>query len=158
MELLTGTGDHGGDDGGGRIVTPMTSATCPRTDVLGRGPIATVRLPVHPLYLNRVELVGRYGSHALRVEQSDGQLRLLPVAWTDLVPRPAALALRGRRVRLAPEALRELGAWVAARIASHGLPEKLDPNAGDARELTDLIWKDRPSSGDFTGPVLETGW
>ena len=21
-----------------------------------------------------------------------------------------------------------------------------------------LIWKDRPSSGDFTGPVLETGW
>ena len=109
---------------------------CPRTDVLGSGPIATIRLPVHPLYLKRVEVVGRYGRHALRVEQPDGQLRLLPVAWTDLVPRPAALAVRGRRVRLAPDALRELGAWVAARIRRRGSPEKLDSVAGDARELT----------------------
>ena len=104
--------------------------------MLGSGPIATIRLPVHPLYRKQVEVVGRYGRHALRVEQPDGQLRLLPVAWTDLVPRPAALALRGRRVRLAPEALRELATWVAARITSRGLPEKLDSNAGDARELT----------------------
>ena len=103
--------------------------------MLGSGPIATIRLPVHPLYRKQVEVVGRYGRHALRVEQPDGQLRLLPVAWTDLVPRRAALALRGRRVRLAPEALRELGAWVAARITSHGSPEKLDSIAGDAREL-----------------------
>jgi hypothetical protein len=113
-----------------------STATCPRTDVLGSGPIATIRLPVHPLYRERVEVVARYGRHALRVEQPDGQLRLLPVAWTDLVPRPAALALRGRRVRLAPDALRELGAWVAARISRHGSPEKLDSIAGDARELT----------------------
>jgi hypothetical protein len=103
--------------------------------MLGSGPIVTIRLPVHPLYRKRVEVVDRYGRHALRVEQPDGQLRLLPVAWTDLVPRPAALALRGRRVRLAPEALRELGAWVAARITSRGSPEKLDSIAGDAREL-----------------------
>ena len=104
--------------------------------MLEGGPIATIRLPVHPLYLKRVEVVGRYGHHALRVEQPDGQQRLLPVAWTDLVPRPAALALRGRRVRLAPDALRELGAWVATRISGRGSPEKLDSIASDARELT----------------------
>ena len=103
--------------------------------MLGSGPIATIRLPVHPLYRKQVEVVGRYGRHALRVEQPDGQLRLLPVAWTDLVPRRAALALRGRRVRLASDALRELGAWVAARITSHGSPEKLDSLDGGAREL-----------------------
>jgi hypothetical protein len=79
-----------------------STATCPRTDVLGSGPIATIRLPVHPLYLKRVEVVGRYGRHALRVEQPDGHLRLPPVAWTDLVPRPAALALRARRITRAP--------------------------------------------------------
>jgi hypothetical protein len=92
-------------------------------------------LPVHPLYGKRVEIVARYGRHALRVEQPDGQLRLLPVAWTDLVPRPAALAVQGRPVRLAPEALCELGAWVAARIRSGGSSEKLDGGEADAREL-----------------------
>jgi hypothetical protein len=97
--------------------------------------MATVRLPVHPLYGERVEVVDRYGRHALRVEQPDGQLRLLPIAWTDLVPRPAALAVKGRPVRLAPDALRELGAWVAARIGSRRSPEKVDAVDGDAPKL-----------------------
>ena len=70
--------------------------------MLGSGPIATIRLPVHPLYRKQVEVVGRYGRHALRVEQPDGQLRLLPVAWTDLVPRRAALALRGDGAAMFP--------------------------------------------------------
>jgi hypothetical protein len=103
--------------------------------VLGSGPIATIRLPVHPHYGERVAVVTRYGRHALRVEQPDGRLRLLPVAWTDLVPRPAALKLKGRPVRLAPEALRELGAWVAARISRGGSSEKLDSADSDARKL-----------------------
>jgi len=97
--------------------------------------MATIRLPVHPLCGERVEIVARYGRHALRVEQPDGQLRLLPVAWTDLVPRPAALTMKGRPVRLAPGAVRELGAWVAARISSGRSPEKLDALEGDARKL-----------------------
>ena len=97
--------------------------------------MATIRLPVHPLYGERVEVVARYGRHALRVEQPDGQLKLLPVAWTDLVPRPAALAVQGRPVRLAPDALRELGAWVAARISRRGSPEKVDAVDGDAHKL-----------------------
>jgi hypothetical protein len=57
--------------------------------------MATIRLAVHPLYGERVEILARYGRDGLRVEQPDGQLRVLPVAWTDLVPRPAALAVRG---------------------------------------------------------------
>ncbi len=97
--------------------------------------MATIRLPVHPLYGERVEVVARYGRHALRVEQPDGQLRLLPIAWTDLVPRPAALTVKGRPVRLAPPALRELGAWVAARITSPRSPEKLDSGGSDAHKL-----------------------
>ena len=97
--------------------------------------MATIRLPVHPLSGEQVEVVERYGRHGLRVEQPDGQLRLLPVAWTDLVPRPAALAVKGRPVRLAPAALRELGAWVAARIGSRRSPEKVDAVDGDAPKL-----------------------
>ena len=107
----------------------------PRPGELASGSTATIRLPVHPLYGQQVEVVDRYGRHALRVEQPDGQLRLLPVAWTDLVPRPAALAVQGRPVRLAPEALRELGAGVAARISSPRSPEKVDVVDGDAHKL-----------------------
>jgi hypothetical protein len=94
--------------------------------------MATIRLPVHPLYGERVEIVARYGRHALRVEQPDGQLRLLPIAWTDLAPRPAVLMVKGRPVRLAPGALCELAAWVVARIESS---EKLDAGEADARKL-----------------------
>ena len=97
--------------------------------------MATIRLPVHPLCGERVEIIARYGRHALRVEQPDGQLRLLPIAWTDLAPRPAALTVQGRPVRLAPGALRELAAWVAARISRRRSPEKVDSMHGDTRKL-----------------------
>lgn len=97
--------------------------------------MATIQLPVHPLYGERVEVVERYGRHALRVEQLDGHVRLVPAAWTDLVPRPAALAVNGRPVRLAPEALRELAAWVAARIDSPGVSEKTSVAKGAAPKL-----------------------
>jgi hypothetical protein len=97
--------------------------------------MATIRLPVHPLCGERVEIVARYGRHALRVEQPDGQLRLLPAAWTDLVPRPAALTVQGCPVRLAPSALRELTAWVGARISRRESSEKLDAVKTDARKL-----------------------
>ena len=97
--------------------------------------MATIRLPVHPRYGERVEVVARYGRHALRVEQPDGHLRLLPVAWTDLVPRPAALAVKGRPVRLAPNGLRELGAWIAARISPRRAAEKVAAVDADAPKL-----------------------
>jgi hypothetical protein len=97
--------------------------------------MATVQLPVHPLYGQRVEVVARYGRHALRVEQPDRQLRLLPIAWTDLVARPGALTVKGRPVRLAPEALRELAAWVAARLGSPRSSEKVSAADGPAPKL-----------------------
>jgi len=97
--------------------------------------MATIRLPVHPLYGEQVAVVERYGRHGLRVEQPDGQLRLLPVAWTDRAPRPAALVVQGQPVLLAPGALHELAAWVGARIRRSESPERLDVGAGDARQV-----------------------
>jgi len=97
--------------------------------------MAAIRLPVHPLFGERVEVVGRRGRHVRQVEQPDGQLRLLPIAWTDLIPRPAALTVEGQPVRLAPGALRELAAWVAARINGRGSSETRDAVEGDARKL-----------------------
>jgi hypothetical protein len=90
--------------------------------------MATIRLPVHPLYGERVEVVARYGRHALRVEQPDGHLRLLPVTWTDLVPRPAALAVKGMPVRLAPEALRSSAPGSQTESAAAGRRKKLTPS------------------------------
>src|SRR5262245_33806733 len=112
------------------------------------GATATIRLPVHPLYGERIEILARYGRHGVRVEQPDGQLRVLPVAWTDLVPRPAAVAVRGQPVRLAPEALRELGAWVAARIDRDRASQKLD--GGEANE-PELKLDVAPTDGVFAG-------
>jgi hypothetical protein len=102
----------------------------------------------------QVEVVARHGRHALRVEQTDGQVRLLPVAWTDLVPRRAALIVNGRPVRLAPTALRELSAWVAVRIR-HGPLEKLDSPRPDARELKlDAAATDGAAGRDHNGEPL----
>jgi hypothetical protein len=96
--------------------------------------MATIRLPVHPLYGEQVEVIESHGRYGLRVEQPDGQLRLIPVSWTDRAPRPAARVVHGRPVRLAPEALRELVAWVGARIPRKSR-ERLDVGAGEARQL-----------------------
>ncbi len=69
-------------------------------------------------------MVSVHGRNGVRVETVDEQLMFLPVAWTTLRPRAEPLAVKGRTVLLAPEALRELVAWVAARApeaqAHHG--------------------------------------
>lgn len=70
---------------------------------------------VHPRFGEEVAVVSVYGRSCVRVETVDEQLLLLPVAWTTLRPRAEPLAMEGRAVLLAPEALRELAAWVAAR-------------------------------------------
>jgi len=107
------------------------------------------------LYGEEVEVVARHGRHALKVEQPDGQVRLLPVAWTDLVPRPAALTVNGRPVRLAPTALRELSAWVAVRIKHGPSLEKLDSPRTDERELElDAAPTDGAAVRDHDGETL----
>lgn len=73
-------------------------------------------LAVHPLFGEEVSVVAMYGRHGVWAETSDGKLRLLPVAWTSLHPRREPLEMGGRSVRLSPEALGELSAWVSARL------------------------------------------
>ena len=72
-------------------------------------------LAVHPRFGEEIAVVWRQGRHTVLVEMSDGRVRKLPVAWTTLHVRAEALSFKGQPVRLAPERLRELVAWVAAR-------------------------------------------
>jgi hypothetical protein len=44
-----------------------------------------------------------YGEHAVYIEREDGIRRIVPVAWTSLVPRVASRLADGRRVRINPE-------------------------------------------------------
>jgi hypothetical protein len=75
-----------------------------------------VTLLVHPRYGEEIAVLSTYGRRAVWAETSDGRLRLLPIAWTSLHPRGEPLALGGQPVRLAPQALLELAAWVVARV------------------------------------------
>lgn len=76
---------------------------------------ARVTLAVHPLFGQELAVRSAHGPDGVRVETADGKLRLLPLAWTSLRPRGEPLAHEGQLVRLAPEALLELAAWVKAR-------------------------------------------
>lgn len=80
-----------------------------------------------------------HGRRAVWTETSDGAQRLVPLRWTTLHPRADPLALNGAAVRLAPEALRELAAWVGARVPEadpHAI-EKLAPEIGRGEERGD---------------------
>jgi hypothetical protein len=74
-----------------------------------------VTLTVHPRFGEELDVLRPYGRQAVWVETSEQRVITLPLAWTTLCPRPEPLVARGRTVRLAPEALRELAGWVAAR-------------------------------------------
>lgn len=82
-------------------------------------------------------MISVYGKIAVWAETVDETLRLLPLAWTSLVPRPAPLALDGGVVRLAPEALRALASWVGARTAGQGL----DLDDREAQKPGDCVGK-----------------
>ncbi len=77
-------------------------------------------LEVHPLYGQELAVVSGRGTDAVCVEMEDGKLRRLPIAWTSLRPRRDSLEYKGKPVRLAPEALLELAAWVSARPSGLG--------------------------------------
>lgn len=79
-------------------------------------------LTVHPRFGEEIAVISPHGRNAVWAETSDGKARLLPIAWTTLRPRPEPLAFRERAVHLAPEALRELALWTAAR-AGHAEPD-----------------------------------
>jgi hypothetical protein len=66
----------------------------------------------------------------VRAELPDGRPCYLPLSWTDWRPRPAPLAWHDRPVRLTPEALLSLAAWVRGRVVTPKLDaaphQKLD--------------------------------
>jgi len=102
----------------------------------------TVTLAVHPLRGEELTVTAAYGRGAVRAETADGTIRLLPLAWTSLQPRPDPLALDGHVVRLAPEALRALASWVHARVDG----EKLDLSDREDHKPVDGVSKLAPAS------------
>ncbi len=76
-----------------------------------------VTLAIHPRFGEELPVRQTYGRSAVWVETPEERLIKLPRAWTTLFPRTDPLTAQGRPVRLAPDALRELAAWVAARTA-----------------------------------------
>jgi len=56
-----------------------------------------------------------HGHDALRVETQEGEHLIVPTAWTNYRPRRSLPEVGGRTVLLAPEAMKELAAYVAAR-------------------------------------------
>ena len=94
-------------------------------------------LAVHPRFGEEISVLAAYGRGAVQVETPDGRLRLLPLAWTDLHPRPDPLTVEGRSVRLAPEALLALSAWVRARVDG----KVLDPTDLEDQKSVDGVDK-----------------
>jgi hypothetical protein len=93
----------------------------------------TVTLAVHALCGEELIVTATYGRSAVRAETADGRIRLLPLAWTNLQPRPEPLAVEGRIVRLAPDALRSLASWIGARVHDQklDLTDREDHKRGD---------------------------
>jgi hypothetical protein len=98
----------------------------------GRKTYQTLRitLGIHPWYDRDVAVLASFGDR-VRVELPDGRPCYLPLVWTDWRPRGEPLARHGQPVRLAPEALVSLAAWIRGRADARKLDpterQKLDP-------------------------------
>ena len=105
-------------------------------------------LAVHPRFGEEVTIRGTGGRILVWVEMSDGRVRSLPVAWTSLHVRDEPLALDGRAVRLAPQALLALSGWVAVRLDC----QKLDfaVALGWTRTAVEIVDEDQGKSGSST--------
>jgi hypothetical protein len=92
------------------------------TERSGRKTYQTLRitLGIHPWCGREIVVLGSFGDR-VRAELPDGRACYLPLSWTDSRPRPEPLALHGQPVRLAPEALVSLTAWVRRRIDTRKL-------------------------------------
>ena len=97
---------------------------------------------MHPLEGHELTIVKKYSETALLVETADGVPRVMPLAWTSLVPRPDPLTIGGRAVRLSPEGLRTLAPWVVAKIDRQKLAsaDREDQKPGDG--LSDQLRAD----------------
>jgi hypothetical protein len=61
-----------------------------------------------------------HGASAVRVETEAKKHVILPICWTDLVPRFWLAEHAGRTVHLDLEAVHGLARWVEARVAANG--------------------------------------
>jgi hypothetical protein len=89
-----------------------------------------ITLGVHPWYGRDVAVLASFGDR-VRAELPDGRPCYLPLAWTNWRPRPEPLAWHDRPVRLAPEALLALAAWIRGRVPA----QKLDIAEGKKLDL-----------------------
>jgi hypothetical protein len=94
-----------------------------------------ITLGVHPWFGQEVVVLGPFGE-GIWGELPDGRTCYLPLSWTDWRPRPDPLALRGQPVRLAPEALRSLAAWIRGRAEVRKV-DTAESRKLDMRDLED---------------------
>jgi hypothetical protein len=107
-------------------------------------------LAVHPRFGQEALILKPRGADAVWAEFADGIVRELPLSWTDRRPRPLPLE-SGVVVRLAPDAVRALADWVAARVAAL---ETCPPPAGVINSGKDAIARDsrgRPTAVAVVG-------
>lgn len=96
---------------------------------------AIITLKVHPLFGQTVRIRSRHGPAALWVETAGGRVAIVPRSWTDRGDNAIPLEVDGRAVRLAPEALRALAAWVDDRRGVAGASSPDRRKVGHGREL-----------------------
>lgn len=59
-----------------------------------------------------------YGRHTVWVERENGDVRVVPISWTALVPRVDLIDPGGGKGRLSPRAALDLSKWVEVRRES----------------------------------------
>ena len=74
-----------------------------------------ITLAVHPWWGESVSVLRIYGRSAVWVEREDGDVRIVPISWTALVPRLDVAGTDGRKGRLSPGAALALSRWIEAR-------------------------------------------
>ena len=79
-------------------------------------------LRVHRWYGESVSVLRRFGTGGTWVQRADGDLRIVPVKWTELRPRRAPLSVGDLPVRLAPSAGRAtaLAAGLTGALSEKG--------------------------------------
>jgi hypothetical protein len=112
---------------------------------------AKITLPIHPRFGEEVVIRRCHGVGIVLVETQGGaQHLLLPLEWTDLkAPAHFATVHSEQNVHLAPQALRELAAWIEAQGA-----EKESKEVGHFDkwgESSDPDGERRPSDGSKAG-------
>jgi hypothetical protein len=77
-----------------------------------------ITLAAHPWCGEEVMVVRRHARAArphVWVERASGEVRIVPIAWTDLEPRPAPLVADRQPICLGPREALALATWIEAQ-------------------------------------------